>query len=102
GRRRMDRGAVNTTEPSTEGPSLAHDARPVWRVVVVLAIPVLLQQFLLLTVSLSDRFLAGHYSAVSPREQAEAIGHRFMALGLLAGPSPPGFPANVLAAEVPW
>jgi putative MATE family efflux protein len=45
-------------------PSLAP---PTWRVVVLLAVPVFLQQMLLLTVQLSDRFFAGHLHEIAPQ-----------------------------------
>jgi putative MATE family efflux protein len=41
-------------------------ARPTWRVVLMLALPVLLQQMLLLAVQLSDRFFAGHLHEIAP------------------------------------
>jgi putative MATE family efflux protein len=49
-------------EPSP-APSLLvlNAAEPVWRRVLGLAWPVLVQQWLILSVGLSDRFLAGHY-----------------------------------------
>lgn len=39
---------------------LVHDAHPPWRIVVRLAWPVLVQQFLILSVGLYDQFLAGN------------------------------------------
>jgi putative MATE family efflux protein len=52
----------------------AHAARldlrkPTWYLVLVLAVPALLQQMLVLAVSLSDRWLAGHAHAPNPDEQ---------------------------------
>jgi len=41
-------------------PDLVHEARPPWRIVVRLAWPVLVQQFLILSVGLYDQFLAGN------------------------------------------
>jgi putative MATE family efflux protein len=52
-------------EPGTSPPSTL--APPTWRVVLILALPVLLQQLLLLTVQLSDRFFAGHLHAIAPQ-----------------------------------
>jgi putative MATE family efflux protein len=43
--------------------------RPTWRLVLVLAVPALLQQMLVLAVSVSDRWLAGHAHAPDPAEQ---------------------------------
>ena len=75
--------------------------RPTWHVVLALALPVLAQQFLILTVSLSDRFLAGRFA--SPSERVEAIGHRLTALGLLGAATPgTALPARVAGAEIPW
>jgi putative MATE family efflux protein len=41
-------------------PDLVHQARPPWRIVVRLAWPILIQQFLIQSVSLYDQFLAGN------------------------------------------
>ncbi|MGE3805683.1 MAG: MATE family efflux transporter [Gemmataceae bacterium] len=54
---------------------------PMWRIILLLALPVLGQQFLILAVSLSDRFLAGHYPALPPEQQAEALSQELLALG---------------------
>jgi putative MATE family efflux protein len=43
--------------------------KPIWQLVLVLAVPALLQQMLVLIVSLSDRWLAGHAHAPNPDEQ---------------------------------
>lgn len=43
--------------------------KPMWHLVLVLAVPALLQQMLVLLVSLSDRWLAGHAHAPDPDEQ---------------------------------
>ena len=75
--------------------------RPAWRLVLILAWPVLLQQLLVFSVLLSDRFLAGHFQPLPPEEQAEAAGHQLMALGLLGGGQANGIGA-ALAAEAPW
>jgi putative MATE family efflux protein len=55
--------------PSSAGlHSLAADRRPPWRVVLVLAWPVLVQQFLVLSVGLYDQFLAGNNSPADPNK----------------------------------
>ena len=55
--------------PSSAGiPSLAADHRPPWRVVLILAWPVLVQQFLILSVGLYDQFLAGNNSPADPNK----------------------------------
>jgi putative MATE family efflux protein len=75
--------------------------RPTWHVVLALALPVLAQQFLILTVNLSDRFLVGHFAA--PAGHGEALSHHLAAVGLLAAAPPGGaLPARVAGAEVPW
>jgi putative MATE family efflux protein len=77
-------------------------SRPIWRVVVALALPVVAQQFLILSVGLSDRFLAGRLQPLPRQAQAEALGHRFMALGEVAGSVTSGQFAGALAAEASW
>ena len=59
-----------TTEPA---PDLVHDPRPPWRVVVRLAWPVLVQQFLILSVGLYDQYLAG---ANAPADPSKHIGYQ--------------------------
>jgi Na+-driven multidrug efflux pump len=60
--------------PSSAGlHSLAADRRPPWRVVLVLAWPVLVQQFLVLSVGLYDQFLAGNNS---PDDRAKHISYQ--------------------------
>jgi putative MATE family efflux protein len=49
-----------TDGPTETAPDLVHDGRPHWRIVVRLAWPVLIQQFLIQSVSLYDQFLAGN------------------------------------------
>ena len=61
--------------------------RPIWRLVISLAWPVLAQQLLVLTVNLSDSFLAGHYLPLPAAQQQEALGHHLLALGSLCGPA---------------
>ena len=77
-------------------------AQPIWRIVLALALPVLAQQFLVLSVGLSDRILAGRLQPLPKREQAEALGHELMALGHLGGSLMTGHWANVLAGEAAW
>lgn len=69
--------------------------------VVALAWPVLLQQLLVFSVLISDRFLAGHFQPLPPEQQAEAVGRQLLTLGLLSGGQGTGI-ASVLAAEAPW
>jgi putative MATE family efflux protein len=73
----------------------------VWKRVLALAWPVLAQQFLILTVGLSDQFLAGHFQPLPPEERAEALGHQLIALGTLGG-NPAAGVGSALAAEAPW
>jgi putative MATE family efflux protein len=68
--------------------------------VISLAWPVLAQQLLVLTVNLSDSFLAGHYLPLPAAQQQEALGHHLLALGSLCGPAA-GI-TNALAAEAPF
>ncbi len=89
---------MKTAEPLAAPARLS---RPTWRLVLALALPALAQQYLILTVALSDRFLAGHFA--SPQGQAEAVGHRLSAIGLLASAVPgSAVPARVAVAEIPW
>jgi putative MATE family efflux protein len=54
---------------SPEPPAdLVHDARPPWRIVVRLAWPVLVQQFLILSVGLYDQYLAGNNAPADPSQ----------------------------------
>jgi putative MATE family efflux protein len=46
---------------------------PVWRQVVLLALPVLAQQFLVFMVGTSDRFLAGHFE---PKDHGSSISYQ--------------------------
>src|SRR5437868_2170145 len=66
------------------------------------ALKVLGQQFLIMLVGQSDRFLAGNFEPVGPQQQAEALGHHLIALGLVAGNLPAQGTAGVLAAEASW
>lgn len=72
-----------------------------WHAVLALAWPVIAQQVLILLVSLSDSFLAGHFQPLPAAEQAEIVGHRVIAVALLNGASGNGF-AGALAAETAW
>ena len=73
--------------------------RPAWRLVVWLAWPVLLQQYLAFAVVMSDSFLAGHFQTVPPEQVNEALGLRFQSFGALAAEH--GI-SGALAAEVTW
>ena len=73
--------------------------QPIWRVVVFLAVPVLAQQFLILSVGLSDRFLAGRLQPLPAMEQAEAVGRPALALGLYGQALTGGGLASGLAAD---
>jgi putative MATE family efflux protein len=55
-----DDPALEPTLPSHHGSSLLNSARPTWQRVLVLALPVLLQQLLLMAVGLYDQYLAGN------------------------------------------
>ncbi len=83
--------------------SLAKEARPLWHLVLLLAMPVLAQQFLILAVSLSDRWLAGHFEPETTTEQqAHALAHQVQALGSLAGGMTGSGWSGALAAETHW
>ena len=73
-----------------------------WCAVLALAWPVIAQQLLILLVSLSDSFLAGHFQPLSPRQQAEIAAHRITAVGLLGGAPSMGGIGGALAAETSW
>lgn len=77
-------------------------ARPVWRLVLTLALPVLAQQLLVLSVGLSDSFLAGYFQPIPAEQRAEAMGHQLMALSLLGGTGAGSGVGGALAAEAPW
>jgi putative MATE family efflux protein len=76
--------------------SLAARGGATWRLVLLLALPVLAQQSLILVVNISDRYLAGNLVGV--REQAEAIGFRLLAVGQVASPGSGLGDRTVLAA----
>jgi putative MATE family efflux protein len=84
------------------GGGLVARPRPIWKLVLLLALPVLGQQYLVLAVGLSDRFLAGNFNPVGPAQEAEALGHRLLALGLPAGNLAAQGWAGALAAEAHW
>ncbi len=97
-----DQAEARTASAAEASPILG-SARPTWRLVLVLALPVLAQQCMILTVNLSDRFLAGHLQAVTPAQQAQAAGQQVMALGLLGHPLPGAGPgANWPSAAACW
>jgi putative MATE family efflux protein len=75
---------------------------PTWRLILYLAWPVLAQQLLVLLVTLSDSFLAGYFQPLPPEQQAEAVGHQLLGLGLAGGPLPGGGLAGALAAQAEW
>jgi putative MATE family efflux protein len=56
----------------TEAPNPLREDRPLWRTVVLLALPVLAQQFLVLAVNLSDRFLTGRFADATGAEVYDA------------------------------
>lgn len=95
--------AAETTVPPLVAATVPLDrSAPTWRVVLSLAIPVLVQQYLVLSVGLSDRFLAGHLQPLPRSEQATAVSRQVLALGQLgAGAAGDGWQA-ALAAEAPW
>src|SRR5262245_11045594 len=53
---------------SSTPPDLVHGVRPPWRLVLGLAWPVLVQQFLILYVGLYDQFLAGNNAPADPNK----------------------------------
>jgi putative MATE family efflux protein len=63
----------------------ADSSRPLWRVVASLALPVLAQQALVLIVTHSDRFLAGHFEAVGEAERRQAIAQALGSVAASAG-----------------
>jgi putative MATE family efflux protein len=90
-----------TTEAADEG-CPASWRQPTWRIVLVLALPVLVQQFLVLSVGLSDRFLAGRLQPVPLTQRAEAVAQQLLALTRLGNGGGQDGLAAVLAAEAPW
>src|SRR5438067_1137544 len=58
---------MHTTDEVT--PKNLKSARPLGYVVLALALPVLAQQFLLLVVTLSDRYLAGNFQPATPGDK---------------------------------
>jgi putative MATE family efflux protein len=88
---------------ATPGPGRTIDRPvPTWRLVLALATPVLAQQLLILSVTLSDSFLAGYYQPVPPEQRTEALGHHLAAVGALGSVGPAPGVAAALAAETPW
>ncbi|HLJ91798.1 MAG TPA: MATE family efflux transporter [Gemmataceae bacterium] len=87
------------------GPSgfrLIDRAQPTWYIVLFLALPVLAQQFLILSVGLSDRVLAGRLQPLPKHERSEALGHELMAVGIVGSSLAGGGWSNVLAGEASW
>jgi putative MATE family efflux protein len=95
--------SAGDVKPAVEAKPAPVPAEPaLWRQVLGLAWPVLVQQFLILAVGLSDQFLAGYFQPLPIEEQAEAAGHELLAIGILGGSgAAPGLGA-ALAAEAPW
>lgn len=81
------------------GFSWAHTRLPTWRLVLILALPALAQQALLLVVTLSDRFLAGHLPALSQEQQTQGLGLYAMGIGTLAQQAPGSGPLPALTAS---
>ncbi len=89
--------------PPLTAPAIVSLRLPTWKIVLLLAWPVLAQQFLIQVVGLSDSFLAGNFRAVSPQEETVAAGQRLMALGQLGGGWTAGAgPTAGLTALVSW
>lgn len=76
----------DTSIAAAPSPASLPDRPPTARLVLWLAGPVLIQQFLVLAVGLSDRFLAGYFPQVPIQQRAEAAGQQVAAIGLLAQP----------------
>jgi len=89
-------------KPDLTLPAIVATPSSLWRVVLLLALPVLGQQFLILSVGLSDRLLAGRFQAVAPAQQAEAFGHCVIGLGQLLGGAPGAGPVTAVAAVGPF
>jgi putative MATE family efflux protein len=68
-------GAVQSIKEQGQ-PLTPQAARPTWRVVLTLALPVLAQQFLLLVLTQSDRYLAGHLRELAPQEQGDQAAYQ--------------------------
>jgi putative MATE family efflux protein len=68
-------GAVQSIKKLGE-PLAPRAARPTWRIVLTLALPVLAQHFLLLVVTQSDRYLAGHLRQLAPQEQGDQAAYQ--------------------------
>jgi putative MATE family efflux protein len=88
--------------PASSPPLIIDRLQPTWRIVLLLAIPVLAQQYLVFSVGLSDRFLAGRLQPLSRQEQAEALGHELLAVGLCGAGQASGNWTGALAAEASW
>jgi len=69
--------------PPAVPPALLQGKRPLWRVVFLLTLPVMGQQFLHLAVNLSDRLLAGRFLRLSPEQLQEAERHEAAAAAMM-------------------
>jgi putative MATE family efflux protein len=69
-------GAVRQVKEQRDEPAALRPGPPTWRVVLGLALPVLAQQFLLLVVTQSDRYLAGHLRELAPQEHGEQAAYQ--------------------------
>src|SRR5262245_41361640 len=75
-------------------------AVPIWRQVLMLAWPVLVQQLLNFSVGLSDQFLAGYFPQIPLDQQREAVGHELLALGQFAMTAPGAGVTPAVAASI--
>lgn len=57
------------TPAGTDAPTAATPARPMWRLVLALALPALAQQYLHLLVQLSDQYLADRFELPDPNQR---------------------------------
>jgi putative MATE family efflux protein len=81
-------------QPAPLRPALLDRGRPLWRVVFLLALPVMAQQFLHLAVNLSDRLLAGRFLGLDEQGQRRVQHLEAQAVALLADPSLAGIAAR--------
>ncbi|MGF1583064.1 MAG: MATE family efflux transporter [Gemmataceae bacterium] len=92
---------TSETSPTPKRTKLIDLHRPTWVLVLVLAWPVLAQQVLILTVQISDRFLAGNYQAVPKEQQIQALGHHVNAVGQIGMAANGNGLAGAVSAQVP-
>ncbi len=98
-----DKNRPEDPETPTSTTDFVRSKQPTWKIVVLLALPVLLQQFLVLVVMMSDSFLAGNYQAVTPKDQAKALGQRILATTRLGvGTAGGDVLGTVVSAEASW